>query len=194
MANNSEKSFKDLHAGTNIWRLVRADKFMTNRIVPGYEAVKKDDWKLLDNDYNARRAYNLPNKFPKVSVNYKGSNPKPYDQLYNKNSATNSSGNMNQNRSKSLPSIVSSTTIDTELPEYLNVTVSKCKQTMTTGLKAAPLRLTSRDLNPPPIQRRGITIEPEVQEGDTIITNPVIEARALLDTGSLPGNFITVDL
>jgi hypothetical protein len=44
------------------------------------------------------------------------------------------------------------------------------------------------------MQRRGITIEPEVQGGDYIITNPVIEARALLHTGSLPGNFITVDL
>jgi flagellar basal body L-ring protein FlgH len=65
----------------------------------------------------------------------------PYDQLYKQNSATNSSGNVNQNRSKSLPLLVSSTIIDTELIVFLNVTVSKCKQTMTTGLKAAPLRL-----------------------------------------------------
>jgi hypothetical protein len=121
-------------------------------------------------------------------------NPKPYDQLINKNSATNSSGKVNQNRSKSLPQIVSSAIIDTEVTEYLNVTVSKCKQTMTTGLKAATLRLTSQNIDLPPIQRRGITIDPEVQEGDKTITNPIIEARALLDTGSLPGNFITVDL
>jgi hypothetical protein len=113
---------------------------------------------------------------------------------YEQNSATNPSGNVNQNRSKSLPLIVSSTIIDTELTEYLNVTVSKCKQTMTTGLKAAPPRLTSRDISPPPTKRRGITIDPEVQKGDTIITNPVVEAKSLLDTGSLPGNFITVDL
>jgi hypothetical protein len=86
MANNAEKSFKNSHAGTNTWRLVGADKFMTNKIVPGYEAVKKDDWKLLDNDYNARRANNAPNKIQKMSVKYKGSNPRPYDQLYNKNS------------------------------------------------------------------------------------------------------------
>jgi hypothetical protein len=46
-ANDSEKCFKNSHAGTNIWRLVGADKFMTNKIVPGYEIVKKDDWKLL---------------------------------------------------------------------------------------------------------------------------------------------------
>jgi hypothetical protein len=65
---------------------------------------------------------------------------------------------------------------------------------MTTGLKAAPLQLTSQNIDLPPVQRRGITIEPEVQEGDTTITNPAVEARALLDTGSLPGNFITVDL
>jgi hypothetical protein len=65
---------------------------------------------------------------------------------------------------------------------------------MTTGLKAAPLQLTSQNIDLPPVQRSGITIEPEVQEGDTTTTNPVIEARALLDTGSLPGNFITVDL
>jgi hypothetical protein len=65
---------------------------------------------------------------------------------------------------------------------------------MTTGLKAAPLQLTSRDIDLPPIQRRGITIEPEVQEGDTIKTNLIIEARALLDTGSLPGNLIKIDL
>jgi hypothetical protein len=169
---------------SHILRLVGADKFMTNKLVLGYEIVKKDEWKSLDNDYNERRANNPPNKIQKVSVNYKGWNPNPYDQLYKQNSATNSSGNVNQNRSKSLPLIVSSTIIDTELTEYLNVTVSKCKQTMTTGLKAAPLRLTSRDTNPPPIQRRGITI----------ISNPVLKARALLDTGSLPGNFITVDL
>jgi hypothetical protein len=114
--------------------------------------------------------------------------------VFNKNSATNSSGNVNQNRSKSLPLIVSSTIIDTELTEYLNVTVSKCKQTMTTRLKAAPLQLISQNIDFPPIQRRGITIDPEVQEGDTKITNPIIEARAVLDTGSLPGNFVTVDL
>jgi hypothetical protein len=101
MDNNSEKSFKNSHAGTHIWRLVGADKFMTNKLVPGYEIVKKDDWKSLDNDYNARRANNPPNKIQKVSVNYKGSNPKPYDELYKPNSATNSSGNVNQNRSKS---------------------------------------------------------------------------------------------
>jgi hypothetical protein len=85
MANNSEKSFKNSHAGTGIWRLVGADKFM-------YEIVKKDDWKLLDNDYNARRANNPPNKTQKTSVNHKGSNPKAYEQLYGKNTATNSSG------------------------------------------------------------------------------------------------------
>jgi hypothetical protein len=65
---------------------------------------------------------------------------------------------------------------------------------MTTRLKAAPLQLTSQNIDFPPTQRRGITIDPEVQEGDTTITNPIIEARALLDTGSLPGNFVTVDL
>jgi hypothetical protein len=43
-------------------------------------------------------------------------------------------------------------------------------------------------------KKGGKTIEPEVQGGDTIITNPVIEAKALLDTGSLPGNFVIVDL
>jgi hypothetical protein len=123
LANNSEKSFQNSHASTNIWRLVGADKFMTNKIVPGYEIVKKDDWKLLDNDYNARRANNPPNKILKLSVNYKDSNPKPYDQLYKQNLETNSSGNVNQNRSKSLPLIVSSTIIDTEVTEYLNVTV-----------------------------------------------------------------------
>jgi hypothetical protein len=133
------------------------------------EIVKKDDWKSFDNDYNARRANNPPNKLPKVSANYKGSNPKPYDQLYKQNPAIKSSGNVDQNRSQSLPLIVPSTVIDTELNEYLNVTVSKCKQT---GLKAAPLRLTSRDISPSPIQRRWIKIEPEVQEGDTIITKP----------------------
>jgi hypothetical protein len=127
---------------------------MTNKLVPGYEAVKKDDWKLLDNDYNARKANNPPNKLQKVSANYKGSNPKPY-QLYKQNTATNSSGNVNQNRSKSLPLIVTSTIVDTELTEFLNVAVSKCKQTTTTGLNAAPLRLTS---SPPPVQRRGTTI------------------------------------
>jgi hypothetical protein len=169
MANNSEKNFKNSHAGTGISRLVGADKFMTNKIVPGYEIVNKDDWKLLDNDYNARRAKNPPNKTQKTSINYKVSNPKPCDQLYGKNTATNSSGNVNQNRSKSLPLIASSTIIDTEITEYLNVTVSKCKQTMTTGLKAAPLRLTSQNTDLPPIQRREITIDPEVQEGDTTI-------------------------
>ena len=144
-----------------------------------------------------RRTYyinNPPNKLQKVSANYKGSNPKPYDQLYKQNTATNSSGNVNQNRSKSLPLIVTTTIIDTELTEYLNVAVSKCKQTTTTGLKAAPLRLTSRGISPPPVQRRGTTIALEAQGGATITTNPVIEAKALLDTGSLAGNFIAVDL
>jgi hypothetical protein len=84
LANNSEKSFKNSLAGTGIWRLVGADKFMTNKIIPGYEIVKKDDLKLLDDDYNARRANNPPKKTQKTSVNYKGSNPKPYDQLYGK--------------------------------------------------------------------------------------------------------------
>jgi hypothetical protein len=142
MANNSDKSFKNSNAAS-IWRPVGADKLMTNKLVQGHEAVKKNDWKLLDNDYNARKANNSPNKLQKVSANYKGSNPKPYDQLYKQTTATNSSGNVNQNRSKYLPLIVTSTIIDTELTEYLNVTVSKCKQTTTTGLKAAPLRLTS---------------------------------------------------
>jgi hypothetical protein len=142
MANNSDKSFKNSNVAS-IWRLVGANKLMTNKLVPGHEAVKKDD-------YNARKANNPPNKLQKVSANYKGSNPKPYDQLLKQNTATNSSGNVNENRSKSLPLIVTSTIVDTELTEYLNVTVSKCKQTTTTGLKAAPLRLTSRGISPPP--------------------------------------------
>jgi hypothetical protein len=54
------------HAGTNIWRLVGADKFMTNKIVPGYEIVMKDDGKLLGNDHNA---HNPPNETQKTSVN-----------------------------------------------------------------------------------------------------------------------------
>jgi hypothetical protein len=40
---------------------------MTNKIVAGYEIVKKDDLKLLDDDYNARRANNPPKKTQKTS-------------------------------------------------------------------------------------------------------------------------------
>jgi hypothetical protein len=171
---NSEKCFKR----TNIWRLIGANKVMTNKVVPGHSAANKDDWKSSDNDYNAQRANNPPNKQQKVSANYKGLNPRPYDQLYKQNSATNSSRNVNQIRSKSLPLIASSTIIDTALTDYLTVTVTKCKQTRTTGLKAAPLPLTSRGISPPPIQRRGITIEEGVQGGAQTTTNPVIKAKA----------------
>jgi transposase InsO family protein len=203
MANNTNRAFKNSHAGINIWGLKGLEKLTPNRSdIPGYEKVLKDDWQKLDNDYNARRANNPPGKRQNVSANYQGSNPRPYDQLYRNTSSTNSNENGNQQRSKSLPLVVCSTITDTELTEYLDVTVSKQITTpglgavpATTGLKAAlprpPLRpLATRDTDQP---TRGTeaTREGKAPRGKT---NPVVKAKALLDTGSLPGNFITVDL
>ena len=201
MANNNKELPFPKSPAASIWRTVGAEKLMCNKLVPGFSIIKKDDWMKLDNDYNARRANNPPNKHQKVSANYQGSNPKPYDQLYKNTSSTNSNDNVNQQRSKSLPMIVCSTITDTELPEYLNVTVSKCKQTTTTGLKADTTTTGRRaTLPPPPVTCRGTdpptrtTIEEEAHRGAPTMTNPAIKAKALLDTGSLPGNFITVDL
>ena len=186
LVNNSAKSWKNSHVAT-IWAKVGSDSFKPNKTIPGYDIIKKNDYLTLNNEYNRHQSLNNPpNKRQKVSANYKGSNPKPFDQLYNsQTSSSNSNPSANTQRSKSIPKMICSIINDTTNSEYLNVTVTKCKQITTQGLRTAQPTIRSPGTNPP----RGIT-EVEAQQG----LEKIVETKALLDTGSLPGNFLSMDL
>ena len=84
-----------------------------------------------------------------------------------------------------MPAMICSIINDNKKSEYLNVTVTKCKQITTQQIKRALLTIHSPGTNPPKW-----TTEHEALEGKNII----VEANALLDTGSLPGNSISIDL
>ena len=95
MANNSLKNFNNSTSAA-IWRTIGSDKLKPGITVPGFDPIRKDDYRKLDNVYNKER--NGSNKEhknirSKVSANYKGNNPKPYDLLYNKNNNNNNNNN-----------------------------------------------------------------------------------------------------
>ena len=209
MANNSLKNFANSTAAS-IWRIIGLENLRHGKTIPGYDTINKNDYPKLDNVYNKNHknaSDAKSNKRSKVSANYKGTHPKPYDQLYNSNSNSNSSSNssnsssnnnnynrndnpsysnsnqsMNTQGSKSLPAMLCSLINDNHQSEYLNVTVTKCKQI--TGLKTAqPTMLTP-----------GTNLMMVTEDGALRGEEMAVETNALLDTGSLPGNFISIAL
>ena len=84
-----------------------------------------------------------------------------------------------------MPMMICSIINDNKNSEYLNVTVIKCKQITTQGLQPAQPTILCPGTSP----RKGTT-EKKAQQGREII----IETKALLDTGSLPGNSISIGL
>ena len=182
LANNTEKAWKNSHAGTT-WATVGADKFMCNKPLPNHETVKKLDYLQLKNDYNATDRH--ANKHQKMSSSTQGTNPRSVNNS-STSSSTSPSGNGTQQRSKSLPMTVTSTITDDDRSEYLTVAVSINKQTTTTlsadrkqeGCQGTSLPVT------------GGMSGAKARRRETATTR----AEALLDTGCLPGNFISLSL
>ena len=138
LANNTAKSWKNSSVA-NIWATVGSDSFKTKETIPGYDIINKNAYLTLDNEWNRQQSLKQPsNKRQKVSANYKGSNPRPFEQLYNnQTSSSNSNQSANTQRSKSMPMMICSIINDNKNSEYLNVTVIKCKQITTQGLQPA---------------------------------------------------------
>ena len=182
LANNSEKAWKNSHSG-GIWASVGADKFMCNKLLQNHPVVKKNDFLLLDNDYNRRN----PNKHQKMSSStFTGIEPRNFENYTS--SSTQAPVNGTQQRSKFLPRIVTSTITDDDRSEFLIVTVSLNEQLPTT-LNTDLCQVDCPSINPSLSSTVGVR-----GAKAPIRAKTTTRAKALLDTGCLPGNFISLSL
>ena len=185
MANNDSGPWEG-SAASKIWSQVGHTHFKTNVNVPGHGIVDKPKDRFGHNIKLHQKVFDTSSNKGNNNYNNNNNNPRPNDDRANKTSSyTQSLNDVHNQRSESIQTVCSSIT-DSSQSEYLHVTVSLHEQA-THPMPTATASTSRRS------QAKATKARTRIKQTlPALLPTPLsVNALALVDSGALPGNFVT---